>query len=225
VDVGDGSQTKLGVGQGHSALGDLSWSSSSNTLALDVGLDLFGGLRGVLLVSLDQPEVHRLLPHPVGAYDDSQPQWHPTEDLIVLVSIDISEPRQEQIYVVRSDGSDRQMLTDTTTEKTLVSWSPNGQMIAYGALTYAVDAERPFTVLDEQINVLDRDGKNEKVVVKGIEVHSNSFSWAPDSRHLSFLLSEENHPDQYDLYVTDLCDEVTKLIVENVASSTPAWRP
>jgi Tol biopolymer transport system component len=225
VDVSDGSQTRLGVGEGYFALGNLSWSPSSDALALDVGLDRSGAMRGVLRVSLHQPEVHRLLPQLAGAYIDSKPQWHPTEDLIVLVSFDISEPRQEQIYVVRSNGTDRQQLTDTDTEKTLAAWSPNGRWIAYGAFTYAIDSGGQYVVLDQQINVLERDGGNERVVIKGVEVGSSLFSWSPDSRHVSFLSSEADHPDRYDLYVADICYHGTVLIAEDVASFTPAWEP
>jgi len=225
VDVSDGSQTRLGVGEGYSALGNLSWSPSSDALALDVGLDLSGAMRGVLLVSLHQPEVHRLLPQPAGAYIDFEPHWHPTEDLIVLISFDISKPRQEQIYVVRSNGTDRQQLTDTDTEKTLAAWSPNGRWIAYGALTYTIDSRGQYVVLDQQINVLERDGGNERVVIKGVEVGSSLFSWAPDSRHVSFLSSEADYPDRYDLYVADICHHGANLIAEDVASFTPAWKP
>ena len=223
VDVSDGSQTRLGVGEGYSALGNLSWSPSSDALALDVGLDSSGAMRGVLLVSLHQPEVHRLLPQPTGAYIDFEPQWHPSEDLILLISAPISDYRLQQIYVARADGSDRQQLTDTDTQKLLAAWSPNGRLIAYGALTYAIDSGGQYVVLDQQINVLSRDGGNERVVIKGIEVGSTWFSWAPDSRHLAFIASEADRADRYDLYVTDVCVPGEDLIAENVASITPAW--
>jgi len=225
VDLSDGSQTRLGVGEGYFDLGILSWSPSSDALALDVGLDSSGAMRGVLLVSLHQPQVHRLLPQPAGAYIDFEPQWHPTEDLIVVISAPISDYRLQQLYVVRADGSDRQQLTDTDTRKMLAAWSPNGRLIAYGAITYAIDSGGEYIVLNQQINVLARDGGNERVVIKGIEVGSTWFSWSPDSRHLAFIASEADRADRYNLYVTDVCVPGANLIAENVASFTPAWKP
>jgi Tol biopolymer transport system component len=219
ADLKNASLMKLTSSEGYFGLGNLTWSSSGNTLAFDVGLDSSGAMRGVILVKLDQPELQKLLPQPSGGYSDFLPEWHPMDDLILLVSTPIPEHSTEQIYIVKPDGSNRQQLTNTDTRKTRAMWSPNGQMIAYGAV------QGTYSILDKMIYVLNRDGADQRLVVKGKEVQSDKFSWAADSRHLAFISSETDHPNLYDLYFTDICDNSPHLIARNIANYTPSWRP
>lgn len=224
VDQKGSSPIKVSDGDSYFYPSNLTWSLSSKELAYDVGLALTGTLRGVILVELNNPGVLKLLSQsgsePAEWFSDSLPDWDWQDNWIALVSSSIPI-NENQIYIIRADGSDRQRLTDSTSYKTLVRWSPNGQKIAYGAIM------SPFmdNVLIKAIYTINRDGTNERLIVKGKEIQGDNFSWAPNGLYLAYIASSLDNPDLYDLYYADICGYGTHLITKNIDNYTPSWTP
>ncbi|NIS81633.1 MAG: hypothetical protein GTO14_15830 [Anaerolineales bacterium] len=155
-----------------------------------------------------------------------RPTWHPNKNKLLFTSR--FEGSGEDIYLVDPEGTQLQALTDTGINKNDPTWSPNGEMIAYVSYIWGVSEAFDAPVL-ASLHVMNADGTNDTVIVqgpKGEEFIIVSFSWAPDNRHLAYIVKYEAKEEaQEDLYVLDICDRETVMIVEDVESYTPAWNP
>jgi TolB protein len=203
---------------------NLTWSPHSNELAYDVGLALTGSLRGVILVKLDNPSIYKLLhqsgENPAEWFSDSLPDWDLQHNWIALVSSSIPI-NEEQVYIIRPNGSNRQQLTTSNSRKILVRWSPNGEMIAYGAVIGPIENNTS----EKAIYVINPDGSNERMVLIGRGVQGDKFSWSPNNFYLAYILSSLEKPDIYDLYYVNICNKETVLITKNVSNFMPNWKP
>lgn len=224
INLDNASLVNLTQNRAYVGLNSLTWSPNGDALAFDAGLDPSGSMRIVVIAKSDGTGLQELL-QPDAFSNDSFPQWHPADQMILFISAPGLSSGPEQLYLMNPDGSGRQQLTSVDTLKTLALWSPNGQMIAYGAVTYTIDSQANYNILNTMINVLSRDGTNQGTMVEGKELQSAMFSWAPDNRHLAVISTESGITNRYDLYVADICDKSAYIIAKNVSNRAPSWKP
>jgi Tol biopolymer transport system component len=114
---------------------------------------------------------------------DVAPDWSPVADEIAFVSTRGGKP---QVWVMDADGRSARLLTDATLPgagggwtdgQVIPRWSPDGQSIAYVAVT-----ER-----GNELWRANRDGSNARSILGGVLY----FDWFRDSRHIVFS-SEAN---------------------------------
>ena len=191
------------------------WASDGRTIAFDATLDSQGVVRRIYTVELDGSDLRELQSQ---GFSETIPQWHLSGKAILFISVPGPGFSPEQVYVMRPDGFERKQLTTTDTLKIKALWSPDGQMIAYGAI--ATDMHRE--IIDKSIVVMNADGANQKVIAEGKGLETHDFSWAPDSRHIAFI---SNDSDISNLYVADICTNTVTLVVNDVSKYTPSWKP
>jgi Tol biopolymer transport system component len=113
---------------------------------------------------------------------DSYPSWSPDGSLIAFVRTLASGPPQrvrynEELFVMRADGTGQRRLTRYRFEDLMPSWSPDGTRIVFarrvhGALT-AVYTIRP-------------DGTNLRRVAQAPAGFHSDPAWSPDGRRIAF---------------------------------------
>ena len=153
-----------------------------------------------------------------GADSVRWPVWHPSEDLILFQG---SGPIEgDELYLAGLDGTIEKLPRQATHGAVLPAWSPDGSMIAYIAHT----ADALHTVVTDgalHIVVLELSDEAEA------DLSIWRYFWAPDSRHIAYLLSEGPPATVViDLYVLDVCDGRSVPVAEAVYSySSVSWRP
>jgi Tol biopolymer transport system component len=88
------------------------------------------------------------------------------------------------VCVMKSDGSDKQRLTErlTTTDP---AWSPDGRQIAF---TRNEDVGEFTTFTDNDVFVTDADGANVRQLTPERDGSSSSQpAWSPDGRHIAYV--------------------------------------
>jgi dipeptidyl aminopeptidase/acylaminoacyl peptidase len=97
------------------------------------------------------------------------PDWSPDGSHIVYVAGDRDE---EELVIVRPDGSDRQPVPGTAVDPTNQlqgpQWSPDGNLIGY--------------TLTDGIHVIRPDGSNGRLLL----AQAYGFNWSPDGRRIVF---------------------------------------
>ncbi len=90
-----------------------------------------------------------------------------------------------EIYVMDSDGTNQQNLTNNLNYNAEPSWSPNGKQIAFSS-NYA-------------IYVMDSDGTNQQNLTNN---QSGNLipSWSPDGRRIAFRLYKNDGSRNYEIY-------------------------
>jgi Tol biopolymer transport system component len=88
--------------------------------------------------------------------------WSPDGKSIAVVRRDLSIPRGDQIWLMRADGSDARVITDTPAVlHGSLNWSPDGQYILYDL--YLLDSF-PLTSRLEMVNVKNKQVANLNVI-------------------------------------------------------------
>lgn len=85
-----------------------------------------------------------------------------------------------QIYVVRPDGTHVRRLTDSASEKSSPSFSPNGRRLAFAHLSLDPSRETHF-----QISIMDADGDHRHQLTHG-RLDNSSPSFGPTGDKLAF---------------------------------------
>ena len=122
--------------------------------------------------------------------------------------------RSPNIYVMDSDGSNVQRLTEFTNAGWL-SWSPDGERIAFQA---KFDRFR-------EISVMDSDGSNVQRLTHTPVRDAGSFApeWSPDGQKIVF---DSNRDGNFEIYVMDADgSNVQRLTHNDKTDSRPAWSP
>ena len=157
---------------------------------------------------------------------DGNPAWSPDGNQIAFFR-DTDPPatgplypsRGPNIYVMDSDGSNVQRLTEFTIAGWL-SWSPDGERIAF---------EANFDGIRE-ISVMDSDGSNvQRLTHTPVRDASLSFNdnsapeWSPDGQKIVF---DSNRDGILEIYVMDADgSNVQRLTHNDEIDSRPAWSP
>jgi Tol biopolymer transport system component len=158
------------------------WSPNGKKLAYDGPDDLW-------TMNADATERQSVDSHPGTAVQGMA--WSPDDEHIAVA--DISE-----LYVARSDGSERRVLERTATEPP--AWSPDGQTIAYSPIG-----------LEPRLYLVNPDGSHKRLLVKGSEP-----SWSPDSKRLAYT-------GDFFVYVVNADGSHNRRLARG--GSSPLWSP
>ena len=192
----------------------ISWSPDGQLIAFDAPVDVSTLWSRVHIVRPDGSKLQTIYSDVV---EESKAQWHPFNQELLVISNSLGTGR-EQLYLMKPDGTDRRALTDTDNVKIWASWSPNGQMIAYGA----VIINEYLNPLNSGMYIIDNQGKLLQTIAEETGVDDFHFSWAPDNHHLAFLIKKDNVSN---LYIADICGGEISLLKENISAYTPSWKP
>jgi Tol biopolymer transport system component len=157
--------------------------------------------------------------------------WHPLEEQILFYGT--SQAEGTRLYAASPDGTIIDLGIDGHYRPPLPALSPDGTMFVYimrssspplepGGFPLTLDILHVATVgLDVDIVLLQPpEDPNDEFYI------SNTI-WAPDSRHIAYTIpSESGGFGEVDLFVLDICDGSSTLVVEAIDTySTPSWRP
>ena len=115
--------------------------------------------------------------------------------------------RDEQghdIFVVDVKGSNLTVLTDTATDDSYPSWSPDGSKLTFATRKPAVDEMLPdprLSYLGSDIHVIRSDGSNlVRLTDTPSYVYNTTPVWSPDGSRIAFL-ADRDEPFLRQLYV------------------------
>jgi Tol biopolymer transport system component len=123
------------------------------------------------------------------------------------------------LFVMNADGTGRRQLTFGANSDFRATWSPDGTSIAY--LSYGVDRSLALMVISadgqRQVTIADRLAPSD----------SDQYTWAPDSRHLTFAAAAADHPLSLSRIYVAQADRsgATELGGPGLAGFDPAWSP
>lgn len=140
---------------------------------------------------------------------DWGPTWSPDGRKIAFVTT--RTPLKIQIYLMDSDGSNQERLTDGWHDN-WPSWSPDSQRIAF------VSKLKEGT----EIFAMNADGTNVERLTHDLAPKS-SPSWSPDGQKIAF---EAEVNDNSEIFVVSSKGKRHKRLTENDAHDTsPVWSP
>jgi Tol biopolymer transport system component len=163
------------------------WSPDGNKLAFAVPLSQFASV--ITVASADGSHQIRLTdPHRI--HEASTPAWSPDgKEIAFRAVVDVRNPLgsqgQEQVFVMRADGSAiRRLTTDRQSECGVPKWSPDGRQIAFDAETYA-PGPRGGSV-QQQVFVVGPDGSNIRQLTTDPQWQCGSPAWSPGGTEMAF---------------------------------------
>jgi len=105
------------------------------------------------------------------------PAWSSDGSRIAFASTD------NEIFVMKADGSGRRQITNTPTAKQEPAWSPDGTQIAYVANSFDVDQQTDF-----EIWVINADGSGRRQITNN-SIPDAQPAWSPDGSKIAFVSS------------------------------------
>lgn len=193
----------------------LSWSPDSQFIAFDAPLDAGGNYLKIHIAKLDGEFLEYL---DINSNWTSFIQWHPEDELI----LSISEFSQDQLIVLKPDGTDQKVLAEVDGSITKAIWSPNGVMIAYDNIKDQIDEYGRREIVTSNLHILDKNDANQSDIFGNLDIKIQNFSWAPDNRNIALIVNEDG---VLNLYIVDICSRSLTLLVENVSDDAPSWKP
>lgn len=145
------------------------WSPDGSRIAFTHGNDIF-------VMAADGTNVTNLTSdpeHPTGAFD---PAWSPDGEFIAF----IGRETDDDLHVMRSDGSDVRTLFSAPGAQREVAWSPDGSTIAFVDHTKATESEvGEITLIDPTGTVVAR--------LSDLPPVAQAPEWSPDGRQIAFM--------------------------------------
>jgi dipeptidyl aminopeptidase/acylaminoacyl peptidase len=140
------------------------------------------GYRHVFVVSADGGQPRQLT---FGKFDDAGPISFSRDGRAVLFSTNRAEtwerdPQESEIYAADVAAGQLARLTQRVGPDIAPAVSPDGSRIAY--VGYDDDRKRGYE--NVRLYVMDRDGKNRRVLTGGLDRSVSPPQWAPDGRSL-----------------------------------------
>jgi sugar lactone lactonase YvrE len=160
----------------------LSASPDGHSLALSIQGD---GIGGGLFVWDEADGLQRVLPDSTFA---NNPAWSPDGSTIAFLGNDADHvehiQRPQQLFVVRSDGSELRQITEGEAQLSGPSWAPSGDRLVFGSNVSHYDQ---FGLLTEpaicRLESIDADGTDRTTLFDGSEedVCVASTAWQPSA--------------------------------------------
>ncbi len=201
-----------------SSNGFAAWSPDRQKIAFMSGRDGDPEDPEIYVMAADGSDIQQVTRHR-GL--DGYPVWSPDGNQIAFVrdtdppaTGPVSPARSQSIYVMDSDGSNVQRLTEFETGG-LLSWSPDGERIAF---------EANFDGIWE-IYVMDSDGTDVQRITHTPVRDAGSFDpeWSPDGQKIVFNSTRDGN---FEIYVIDADgSNVQRLTHNDKVDARPAWSP
>lgn len=102
------------------------------------------------------------------------PRWSPDAEKILFFSRHETDNKDDEIYTINIDGTDRKRLTNWPKHNFCPSWSPDGLQIAYAQ---SMEDSRP------EIYIMNADGSNAKQLTSNKDGDTLP-NWSPDGTKL-----------------------------------------
>lgn len=146
-----------------------------------------------------------------GSYDHNSPSWAPDGDSIIFTADRTGnaslDPNNAQIYEISVESGDLTQITDKRGPQNSPVISPDGRFIAY---TGYDDEFLGYQLTN--IYVMNRDGSNQRLISRNIDVDVSDITWSNGSNSLFFRFDEEgnsklgnlNLNGEYSTLVSDL---------------------
>lgn len=185
-----------------------------------------GGWNEIWVMAADGSERTRLTdtePPENDAAGSAGPAWSPDGSRIAFaaqVGTLEEDQRLTEIYVMRSDGTDKRRLTTNETVDASPSWSSDGAQLAFTRIV-----EPGSATARSGIFVLDADGGNERRLT-GSAVPSFDYSpaWSPDGSEIVFVRAElTSSGARGGIYVVSAAGGAPRKLTDD--GSEPAWSP
>jgi len=161
------------------------WSPDGSRIAY-TNLDPFAGAAALGVVDVASGERIEL------ADEASGPRWSPDGTRIAFTVDDLDGVmsgafQPSELRIVNADGTGLRTLAEAAPFAAAPAWSPDGSLIAFGALPDGADGGDPLTQ-EMVIKVYDLDADEARTVA---EIASSSLSeptWSPDGERLAFTV-------------------------------------
>ena len=150
--------------------------------------------------------------------EDRFPSWSPDGKHIVFSSRRDGHFRgnfgiTHEIYVMDTDGSNQQRLTENRQYDWHPSWSPDGKRIAFSS-------DRKGDFENFEIYVMDADGGNQQKLTEN-RVYDWRPSWSLDAKRITFASERDGN---YEIYVMDADGGNPQNLTNNPNyDALPAW--
>jgi len=152
--------------------------------------------------------------------------WHPFNNEIVY---DAWSREEAGFYLATLEGTVTRLPIAPDSRGSSPEWSPDGSLIGYIADAPRLDSSGAL-INRASLHVATPDGQTDVALLEPPRDQStpfliSNFAWAPDGRYVAYAVGARGS-SQADLYVLDVCDGTSTLVVEAIrASSPPSWRP
>ena len=133
-----------------------------------------------------------------------------------------------QIFMVNTDGTNLQQITDVPGGACQPDWSPDGQQIVFISPCQALQNDSPDNYKDAKLYIINFDGTG-LTEIPSIQKGNFDPAWSPDENRIAFA-SSTNGPAQ--IYVINLINDVVTPLTQSSTdvrlpdwSRQPAWSP
>jgi len=172
-------------------------NNNSDIYLLDVDAALQGG---------GSAAAQRLTTDPATDFD---PTWSPDGTRIAFRS---QRDRNDEIYVMNSDGSCQVNLTNDPADDWSPAWSPDGKRIAFAHFFEGKQYS--------DIAIMNVDGSG---LQRLTSAHGEYPAWSPDGTRIAFASARDGN---YEIYVMNADGSQQTRLTNNAAyDMSPAWSP